>query len=222
MKGGGVRSLWECEGCMAARWQAGKAGSPRTTPAWCWYPHVCAPLRGRAGVGEARRWCRWGGQWGDMRADVMGGCGNRWRNRWIVSSSPGSGHQWGQAGCASEGGRQLSDWGWGQWGLVQARGCWINETEREGDNEASRVNAMTHLLTKLLTRYLPFTELLPCTATPLQKPNPEPTLNADCTSTARAPGLHQPIHFVTHPPASMADGTARKGDGKQRVLARDC
>ncbi len=61
-----------------------------------------------------------------------------------------------------------------------------------------------------------FIELLPCAAAPPPKSNPERTLNEDCTATARTPGPHGPIKFVTHLRA-MQMRLARKGGGKRRV-----
>jgi hypothetical protein len=102
-------------------------------------------------------------------------------------------------------------------GVAGGQGLKRPHGNQETVSEPSRANARTHLLTVILTTELPFTELLLCAAAPPPKLNPEQTLKADGTSTARTPGLHKPINFVTHLRARQKR-TARKGGGKQRVL----
>jgi hypothetical protein len=71
-------------------------------------------------------------------------------------------------------------------------------------------------MTQLRSRNVPNNYLdRAVTATPPPKPNPERTLNADCKATARTPGLHRPINFVTHLRA-MQMRMARKSGGKRR------
>jgi hypothetical protein len=95
----------------------------------------------------------------------------------------------------------------------------IERTEaKQGVESGERDDPITD---QIIAKQLPFTELLPCAAAPPPKPNPELTLNADCTATARAPGLHRSINLVTHLRAKQR-GMARKGGGKQRVSEREC
>ncbi len=101
-------------------------------------------------------------------------------------------------------------------GVAGERGVERTEARQEVEPDERDDPFTYHITYPIIT----FTELLPCAAAPPPKPNPGLTLNADCTSTARAPGLHKPINFVTHLRTRQMR-MARKGGGKHRVLERE-
>ena len=82
---------------------------------------------------------------------------------------------------------------------------------RETVSEPSRANGRTQYLP--INYLLP--KLLPGAAAPPPNPNPERTLDADCTKTARAPRLHTPIINGTHLQAENGKTARRRSDHRK-------